>query len=86
MEAGTYAANGMGKQSPIILAVTNKDMRDKISCLNGAVMGMGPDADPQLMRDLCDEHFSKRLQWAKLYKVKKQLFVTPLRHSHVSAV
>ena len=24
-EAGTYAATGMGKQSPIIIAVTNKD-------------------------------------------------------------
>lgn len=31
---------------------------------------MGPNADPQLMRDLCYEHFNKRLQWAKLYKVK----------------
>ena len=26
-EAGTYAATGMGKQSPIIIAVTNKELR-----------------------------------------------------------
>ena len=31
VEAGTYAATGMGQQSPIILAVTNKEMRDKLS-------------------------------------------------------
>ena len=30
IEAGTYAATGMGKQSPIIIAVTNKELRDKI--------------------------------------------------------
>ena len=29
VEAGTYAATGMGQQSPIILAVTNKEVRDK---------------------------------------------------------
>ena len=33
VEAGTYAATGMGQQSPIILAVTNKEVR--INCLNG---------------------------------------------------
>ena len=27
LEAGTYAATGMGKQSPIIIAVTNKELR-----------------------------------------------------------
>ena len=43
-EAGTYAATGMNLQSPIIVAVTNKALRDKISALNGAVMGR--DGDP----------------------------------------
>ena len=28
IEAGTYAANGRNMQSPIIIAVTNKEMRD----------------------------------------------------------
>lgn len=39
LAAGKYAPSGMGKQSPIILCVTNKEMRDRISQLNGAVMG-----------------------------------------------
>ena len=33
IEAGTYAATGMGKQSPIIIAVTNKELRDKLSAM-----------------------------------------------------
>ena len=44
IEAGTYAATGMGKQSPIIIAVTDKAMRDKLSAMNAAVMGV--DMDP----------------------------------------
>ena len=31
IEAGTYAATGMGKQSPIIIAVTDKALRDEIA-------------------------------------------------------
>ncbi|MCQ2440105.1 MAG: nitroreductase [Oscillospiraceae bacterium] len=38
-EAGTWAPCGMGKQAPIILAVTNKELRDRIAKLNAAVMG-----------------------------------------------
>ncbi|MBQ8974973.1 MAG: nitroreductase [Oscillospiraceae bacterium] len=41
IEAGTYAATGMGKQSPIIIAVTNKEVRDKLSDMNKRAMGMG---------------------------------------------
>ena len=44
IEAGTYAATGMGKQSPIIIAVTNREMRDKLSGMNARVMGV--DFDP----------------------------------------
>ena len=43
LEAGTYAATGMGKQSPIILAVTGKELRDKLSKMNAAVLGMEID-------------------------------------------
>ena len=32
--AGTYSATGRNLQSPIIIAVTNKEMRDKISEMN----------------------------------------------------
>ena len=34
MEAGTYAPTGRNAQSPIILAVTNKEIRDRLSYLN----------------------------------------------------
>ena len=44
LRAGTYAATGMNKQAPIILAVTNREMRDRLSKLNAAVMGS--DNDP----------------------------------------
>lgn len=33
-KAGTYAPTGMGAQSPIIIAVTNKEMRDRLSRIN----------------------------------------------------
>ena len=44
IEAGTYAATGIGKQSPIIIAVTNKEIRDKFSKMNAEIMGV--DSDP----------------------------------------
>ena len=43
LEAGTYAATGMGKQSPIIIAVTNKELRDKLSAMNAKIMGVNSD-------------------------------------------
>lgn len=43
-KAGTYAPTGMNRQSPIIIAVTNREMRDRLSQLNAAVMGA--DNDP----------------------------------------
>lgn len=45
IEAGTYAATGRGAQSPIIIAVTKKEVRDKLSKLNAEIMGT-PDSDP----------------------------------------
>lgn len=58
LKAGTYAANGMGKQSPIIVAVTNKALRDKLSRMNAAVMGAGSDpfyGAPELLIVLADK-------------------------------
>ena len=46
IEAGTYAATGMGKQSPIILAVTNREVRDELSKLNAKIMGKDESFDP----------------------------------------
>ena len=43
IEAGTYAATGMGKQSPIIVAVTNKELRDRLSAMNAKIMGVNSD-------------------------------------------
>jgi len=37
LEAGTYAPTGHGKQSPIILAVTNRDLRDRLSAMNARI-------------------------------------------------
>lgn len=45
LEAGTYAATGIGRQSPIIIAVTDKALRDKLSAMNAAVMG-NPGINP----------------------------------------
>lgn len=46
IKAGTYAATGMGRQSPIIIAVTNKEMRDKLSAMNAKIMGQLEGFDP----------------------------------------
>ena len=44
IEAGTYAPTGKNQQSPTIIAVTNKELRDRMSELNAAVLGL--DSDP----------------------------------------
>ncbi len=46
IKAGTYAPSGMGKQSSIIIAVTNKEMRDKIADENRKIGGWGEGFDP----------------------------------------
>lgn len=43
VEAGTYAPTGMGKQSPIIVAVTNRDTRDQLAEMNAKIMGVNTD-------------------------------------------
>lgn len=45
VKAGTYAPTGMNKQSPIIIAITNKEIRDNLSKLNAKIMGR-EGADP----------------------------------------
>ena len=39
LEAGTYAPTGMGAQSPVIVAVQDRETRDLLSRLNAAVLG-----------------------------------------------
>ena len=46
IEAGLYAANGMGKQATKIIVVTNRELRDKISEMNRKVGGWEEGFDP----------------------------------------
>lgn len=46
VESGTYAPSGLNKQSAIILEVTNKNMRDKLSKINAQIAGMPENFDP----------------------------------------
>ena len=46
IKAGTYAATGMGKQSPIIIAVTDKQLRDELSEENRKIGGWQEGFDP----------------------------------------
>ncbi len=39
IEAGLYAASGMGKQAPIVVAVTDKKLRDRLSEVNAEIRG-----------------------------------------------
>lgn len=46
IEAGLYAANGMGRQATITVAVTNKELRDKLSALNCKIGNWSEGFDP----------------------------------------
>ena len=46
IEAGLYAASGHGEQNTIMIQVTNKEMRDKISQLNCQIGGWKEGFDP----------------------------------------
>lgn len=46
VEAGTYAATGMNRQSPIILAITNQEIRNKLSKMNQEIGGWKEGFDP----------------------------------------
>ena len=53
VQAGTYAPTGRGKQSPIIIAVTNKELRDRLSKMNARILGKGEDFDPFYNAPVC---------------------------------
>ena len=46
IRAGTFAPTGKGKQSPIIICITNKEIRDKLSIENSKIMGGDGSVDP----------------------------------------
>ena len=43
MEAGLYAASGKNMQTAIIVEVTNKEVRDRLSVINAEIMGVTSD-------------------------------------------
>ncbi len=46
VEAGTFAPTGRNAQAPIILAVTNRQVRDELSKLNAKILGSPEGSDP----------------------------------------
>ena len=44
LKAGTYAPSGMGRQPVVFVAVEKKEVRDRLSRMNAAIMGT--DSDP----------------------------------------
>ena len=53
IEAGLYAANGMGYQNTIIIQVTNKKLRDEISKMNCEIGGWKAGFDPFMVLLRC---------------------------------
>jgi len=43
LRAGAYAATGRNLQSPIMIAVTNRELRDRLSAMNARIMGTETD-------------------------------------------
>lgn len=46
VRAGTYAPSGLGKQSPVIIVIKDKTMRDRLVVENRKIAGLGDDFDP----------------------------------------
>ena len=46
LEAGLYAASGRGQQCVITIAVTDKELRDKLAKVNAKIAGMPETSDP----------------------------------------
>ena len=43
LKAGSYAATGRNLQSPIMIAVTNQELRNRLSAMNARIMGVESD-------------------------------------------
>ncbi len=39
VDAGIWAASGAGRQVPIVVAITNPELRDRLSAMNAKIMG-----------------------------------------------
>ena len=66
IEAGLYAASARGQQSAIIVAVTNRELRDKISADNCKIGGWDEGFDPfygapAILIVLADKNWANRV-------------------------
>ncbi len=64
-KAGTYAPTGKNTQSPIILVITSKSLRDKLSRMNAEILGTNGDpfyGAPCLMLVLADSIYPNYIQ------------------------
>ena len=66
IEAGLYAANGMGKQATITIAVTNKELRNRLSEINAKIGGWKEGFDPfygapAILIVLADKNWANRV-------------------------
>lgn len=66
IEAGLYAANGMGKQAVITVAVTKKEIRDRLSAANCKIGGWNEGFDPfygapAVLIVLADKNWANRI-------------------------
>ena len=58
LKAGPYAPTGRNRQAPIIIAVTDKALRDRLSRINASIMGTESDpfyGAPTVLVVLCDK-------------------------------
>ena len=59
LRAGTYAPTGRNRQAPIIISVTDKALRDRLSKINASIMGTDTDpfyGAPVVLVVLCDRN------------------------------
>ena len=59
LRAGTYAPTGRNRQAPIIISVTDKALRDRLSKINASIMGTDTDpfyGAPVVLVVLCDKN------------------------------
>ena len=90
IEAGLYAANGMGKQATITSAVTNKELRDRLSEINAKIGGWKEGFDPfygapAILIVLADKNWANRVYDGSLVMGNMMLAQT-LGHSLLPAI